>query len=77
MFASCVVALNVVSELKDVELCTMAIIRAGDALAPAWRYALTFVIGLRRWTFLPMLLMSIPLLVAQKGGCVPTLPFQL
>ena len=46
----------------------MAISSAGDALSPGWRYGLAFVHFLRRWTFVPMIMMSIPLLVVQKGG---------
>lgn len=66
--ATFVVALTVVGELKDIKLVTIAIQHAGDKLSPAWRYALTFLGGLRRWLFLVALVMAVPTLVIYKGA---------
>ena len=46
----------------------MAIRHAGDRIAPAYRFALSLLGGIRRWTFLPTLVMAAPMLVLFKGG---------
>jgi hypothetical protein len=53
---------------QDIELCDMAIRHAGDRIAPSWRAALLVLGGVRRWLFLPTLVMVIPMLVMYKGG---------
>ena len=68
IFAVFVVALAVVGELKDIELCSMAVAHAGDKLSKGWRLALGFLLGMRRWVFLPALVVSVPFLVLYKGG---------
>ena len=46
----------------------MAIRHAGDRIAPAYRFALSLLGGMRRWTFLPTLTLAAPWLVLYKGG---------
>lgn len=75
LFASTIVALAVVGELKDIELCRIAIARAGEKLSPRLRLAFNLLGGLRRWVFLPSLVMSIPLLVMVKGGDALSISF--
>jgi hypothetical protein len=71
MLCTVLVAMSVVGELKDIELCEIALGRAASAKgAPlrGWRrslYALTFA---RRWSFLPGLCCTIPALIVTEGG---------
>ena len=67
-FAAFIVAFTVVGELKDIELCSMAVAHAGDKLSKGWRRALSFLLWMRRWVFLPGLVISVPTLVLFKGG---------
>jgi len=67
-FAAFIVAFTVVGELKDIELCSMAIAHAGERLSKGWRRALGFLLGMRRWVFLPALVANVPILVQFKGG---------
>ena len=46
----------------------MAIRHAGDRIAPSWRFALSLLGGVRRWVFLPSLVMAVPALVLLRGG---------
>ena len=46
----------------------MAIRHAGDRIAPAYRFVLSLLGGMRRWTFLPTLVLTAPALVLWKGG---------
>ena len=46
----------------------MAIRHAGDRIAPAYRFVLSLLGGMRRWTFLPTLVLTAPVLVLFKGG---------
>jgi hypothetical protein len=68
VLATFIVALTVVGELKDIELVSLAIRHAGEKLSPGMRFALTLLGGIRRWVFLPTLVMAVPLLVMFKGG---------
>ena len=61
-------ALKIVAELKDIELCSIAIDHAGEQLTSSWRRGLLFLGGTRRWVFLPAIVMTIPFLVMLKGG---------
>lgn len=72
LFASCVIALAIVGELKDIELCSMAIGHAWDNLHAVWRTGLIVLQGMRRWTFLPLLLLTVPSLVINYGGSALT-----
>ena len=67
-FAAFIVAFTVVGELKDIELCSMAVAHAGDKLSKGWRLALGFLLWMRRWVFLPALVTTVPFLVLYKGG---------
>jgi hypothetical protein len=60
--------LTVIGELKDIELCSVAIAHAGDRLSKGWRVALGFLLWMRRWVFLPTLVADVPMLVLLKGG---------
>ena len=68
VFATVVVALTVVAEIKDITMCTLAIRHAGEKLSPGWRFILMFLGGIRRWLFLPTLVSAVPILVLYKGG---------
>jgi hypothetical protein len=68
VFAAFIVAFTVVGELKDIELCSMAVAHAGDKLSKGWWLALRFVLWMRRWVFLPILVVNVPFLVLYKGG---------
>ena len=68
VFAAFVVAFTVVGELKDIELCSMAVAHAGDKLSKGWRLALGFLLWMRRWVFLQGLMLNVPVLVVMKGG---------
>ena len=68
VFATFIVAMTVGGELKDIKLVFLAIRHAGDKLSPRWRFALTLLGGIRRWVFLPTLVLAVPVLVMYKGG---------
>ena len=61
VFATVVVALTVVAEIKDITMCTLAIRHAGEKLSPGWRFILMLLGQLRRWLFLPGLAAAVPL----------------
>ena len=72
-FATLVISLHVVSELKGIELCALAIKHADECLDGSrdlgqYGNALLFINGLRRWVFLPTLVATVPILVGFKGG---------
>lgn len=56
------------SVVQDIVLCAIATEHAGDCIAPVWRFALLLLGGVRRWLFLPSLVMVTPTLVLLKGG---------
>ena len=68
IFASYVVGLTIAGEVKDIRLCGIAAERAGGAIAPRWRQALSLLNGIRRWVFLTAFGWIVPNLVALKGG---------
>ena len=68
VFSMIVVALQMVAELKDINLCLLAIEHAGDTLSAGWQLALFTLGAFRRWAVLPALLNSIPMLITVKGG---------
>lgn len=68
MFATVVVALTVVGELKDIELVMLARRHANDKLNSGWRFAFSLLTGIRRWMFLPSLVCTVPVLVLYLGG---------
>jgi hypothetical protein len=68
IFASLVVAFTVVGELKDIELCNISIDHAYERLSRSWRFVLLLLGGVRRWVFLPVLVLNVPMLVLHRGG---------
>jgi hypothetical protein len=68
LFSASVVAFKVAAELKDIELCNVAIAHAGSAISPGWRAALLVIGVVRRFSFLSALLIVIPTLVFTQGG---------
>ena len=66
--AAAQIAIIVVGELKDILLCSMAIAQHAGKLSAGWRHALIFLLGIRRWIFLPALVCTVPLLVMVEGG---------
>ena len=67
-FVCFVAAFTVVAELKDVQLCAIAVERAGERLSFGWRLAMRLLGGARRWVFLPSLICTMPALAVNKGG---------
>ena len=63
-----IVAFIVIGELKDIQLCSMAVVQAGDKLSKGGRLALSFMLWMRRWLFLPSVIGTVPLLVLIKGS---------
>lgn len=53
---------------QDIALCAIAIAHAGDRLGRGSRLALALLGGVRRWLFLPTLVVAVPFLVLIKGG---------
>jgi hypothetical protein len=75
LFATMVIALHVVAELKGIELVNYAISHAerskemgGPLDLGKHAGVLRIINGLRRWVFLPTLVGAIPVLIAFKGG---------
>ena len=69
-FACTVVSFQVVGELKDISLCMISLDHLPDIdrVTPAWRYGLAAINLVRRWVFLTLLVITVPLLVVYKGG---------
>ena len=53
--AAFTVAVTVVGELKDIELCFTAVVHMGDKVSKGWQLAMGFLLLMRRWVFLPFL----------------------
>ena len=53
---------------QDIALCAVAIEHAGAKLSHGSRLALALLGGVRRWVFLPTLVVAVPFLVLLKGG---------
>jgi hypothetical protein len=68
LLTSFVVALAVIGELKDIELVELALHRVGDKVSPRWRICVWLIGAMRRWIFLPALVVDVPALVLYKGG---------
>jgi hypothetical protein len=68
-FAALVVSFQVVGELKDMQLCSILLSRTRPgALGKGWMFGLRALYFLRRWVFLTVLTVSVPLLVVFRGG---------
>ena len=57
-----------VGERKDITLCSLGIQHAGDKLSLAWRLGLRLLGVFRKFTFLPGLVSTVPILVIYRGG---------
>jgi hypothetical protein len=66
-FATFIVSFSVVGELKDVELVSIAIRHSAHKLSPL-RFFFSFLGGMRRWLFLPALVMTTPIVVIIEGA---------
>jgi hypothetical protein len=64
---SYIVALTIVAEVRDVQLCRLALSRGAD-LNMGWRVAFGMLNGARRWVFAPGLISVIGMLVGYRGG---------
>eukprot|EP01052_Picozoa_sp_SAG31_P020356 SAG31_NODE_1526_length_8004_cov_4.741176_2_plen_167_part_00 len=67
IMCAALVALTVVGEMKDIELCETALRRPGISLQ-GWRRGLLVLPFLRKWTFLPALQLTVPSLILTEGG---------
>ena len=67
-FCSLLVTLAIVGEIKDIQLCLYALGQASERLPKHWRIGLRMIALVRRWAFLPWLLMSVVTLVVYQGG---------
>ena len=67
-FASTMVAFKLSGELTDIELCRLAVAHGRDGLSSTWRIALQLIAYLRRWYFLPTVLVCITVMVRFRGG---------
>ena len=67
-FSALMVAMAMMRELKDIELVMAALKQAAGHLGRCWRFAVALLNGLRRWVFLPALLIDVPILVLYHGG---------
>lgn len=68
VFASFIVAFTVVGELKDIQVTSIAVTHADEKLSKGWTFALRFVLWMRRYVFLPIVVANVPTLVLLKGG---------
>ncbi len=75
IFTALVVSLTITGEQKDIKLCSYLIETWRDKLPPKARTAMVLLNFLRKWTFLPGMLLCVMLLVAVKGGDALTLCF--
>ena len=75
-FCVVIFSFTIVGELKDISLCKIAIVNAGERLSPVVRFVMQCLNAVRRWVFLPTLVCAIPMLVGVKGGgaCTDLLP---
>eukprot|EP01047_Picozoa_sp_COSAG01_P124822 COSAG01_NODE_53840_length_336_cov_0.869198_1_plen_92_part_01 len=65
-FATTFIGIVVVGELNDIILCNVAI--ENLELSSNWNLSLRVLGGVRRFTFLPVLVMTVPVLVMHHGG---------
>jgi hypothetical protein len=67
-FSTVVVGFAVARELQDIEICTLTVSRASAGAQAGVRFAITLLNGVRRWVFLPNLLVDIAPLVCTQGA---------
>jgi hypothetical protein len=75
VFASFVVSLAVVGELRDIMLCVAGVQNAGEKLSRGWRYSMLALLSFRRWLFLPRVVYTTAQLDLVKGGDALTVSF--
>eukprot|EP01052_Picozoa_sp_SAG31_P043674 SAG31_NODE_7352_length_1712_cov_1.132052_2_plen_244_part_00 len=75
LFAGLFVALTMVGEMKDIQLCDFCIDANVETLQPKWRITLRLLNGMRRWIFLPVLMLAVLSLIVFKGGDALTIVF--
>jgi hypothetical protein len=68
LLCSTVMAMSVVAELRDIELCLLALDRADPPLPAGWWISLRGLAIVRRYTFLPAMVVSVPMVVLNQGG---------
>eukprot|EP01045_Picozoa_sp_COSAG04_P019726 COSAG04_NODE_1944_length_5162_cov_4.060020_3_plen_504_part_00 len=68
IFAAVIISLATVGDLKDIKLIGIAVTHAGENLGAAWRWAFAFVGGVRRWLFLPSVILAAGILIVAEGG---------
>lgn len=66
-FAAFVVSFTVVGELKDIELCDLAVHRSETALSVGYRVVIQVMLNMRRWAFLTVLTVDVVLLVIYRA----------
>eukprot|EP01046_Picozoa_sp_COSAG06_P009204 COSAG06_NODE_477_length_15216_cov_133.572402_10_plen_104_part_00 len=69
-FASTIVGFAIAGEMKDIKLVSSALNQAkdGEAISSIGHLVMTVITGLRRWAFLPLLALSVPMLITLEGG---------
>jgi hypothetical protein len=67
-FSTTVVGFAMARELQDIELCALTVTRASAKVQSGVRCAVTVLNGVRRWVFLPNLLVTIAPLVWMQGA---------
>jgi hypothetical protein len=60
--------LSITGEDKDVFLCLLTLEHKRENVGTGWRVAITVLCGVRRWVFLPSLLVDVTMLVITRGG---------
>eukprot|EP01051_Picozoa_sp_SAG22_P004034 SAG22_NODE_207_length_15278_cov_4.056855_11_plen_84_part_00 len=63
-----VVATAVVADLRDIELCAIAVDRAQPPVPKMWKMLLKIQGLIQRYVFLPTLVMTVAILVTFGGG---------
>ena len=67
LVASVLIGATITSELRDVKLCLLALQKA-EGVGKAWSTALSALAAVRRFLFLPILTLAVPILICLKGG---------
>lgn len=68
LLASVLVAASVVAELRDIELCRLALERADPPPSRGWWWAINLLATVRRHSFLPLFVANIPGVVLNVGS---------
>ena len=68
LFSSICVAFKLAGERNDIELCRLAAVHGRDELARGWRTMLGAIGFVRRWIFLPLVMVSMVTMVLYRGS---------